>query len=222
MRSPAARRGGAPRSACRYGCAGVGSWTGSVRFGLRVQPGRRRRHVRERATGTPCRSASTPSPSGSLLPRPGSRTRRRRGARMSTTSSPSRRPFGKPALSPASTPNRFCVRRRRHAEVDLQRVGRHRVRRDLRQSGHARQQRRHDVGAVRLRHVQARNSRLMSFASSGFTHVLARTVRGVVVRLASRLNLSFLPSGMTTSLTSGLPSRLTWTHLRLAPCRVRR
>jgi hypothetical protein len=28
---------------------------------------------------------------------------------MSTTSSPRRRPFGKPALSPARTPNRFGV-----------------------------------------------------------------------------------------------------------------
>ena len=43
---------------------------------------------------------------------------------MSMTSSASRRPFGKPARSPPSTPRRFSVARRRGAEVDLERVNR--------------------------------------------------------------------------------------------------
>ena len=41
---------------------------------------------------------------------------------MSTTSSPGRRPFGKPALSPPMTPSRFCAcaRRRRDRRVEAQ------------------------------------------------------------------------------------------------------
>ena len=68
---------------------------------------------------------STPSPSGSLLPfRKPPMTR----SSMSTTSSASRRPFGNPACRRPM--HAEAVRRgvRGHAEVDLQRVGRRRVR----------------------------------------------------------------------------------------------
>ena len=71
---------------------------------------------------------STPSPSGSCLPPCSGFSSAPAITRssMSTTSSPSRRPFGKPAVSPASTPKRFGVGGRRDAQVDLERVGRHR------------------------------------------------------------------------------------------------
>src|SRR3954451_2837171 len=46
-------------------------------------------------------------------------------------------------------------RARRDAEVELERVGRSRVLRDLRQAGEAGQQRLHDVGAVVLLHAEA-------------------------------------------------------------------
>ena len=71
---------------------------------------------------------SMPSPSGSCLPPCSgfSSAPPMTRSSMSVTSSASRRPFGKPAWSPASRPKRFGVARRRDAEVELQRVGRHR------------------------------------------------------------------------------------------------
>ena len=72
---------------------------------------------------------------------------------MSTTSSPSRRPFGKPAVSPPITPKRSSVARRRHAEVELDRVDRGRALHALVlvQARDALEQRLHDVRAVVLR-----------------------------------------------------------------------
>ena len=67
---------------------------------------------------------------------------------MSTTSSPGRRPFGKPALSPPSTPSRFCdaPRRRRDRRVEPHLLGHDDVRR-LVDAVDAGQERRDEVGA---------------------------------------------------------------------------
>ena len=59
------------------------------------------------------------------------------------------------------------------------------------------------------------NSAFSTAASSGSSTYLpkfSRSLFGVV-----RLNLSLSPAGMTTSLTSGLPRRETWTHLPFDP-----
>src|SRR6185503_2566811 len=86
--------------------AGVGSWCGSVRLdgsesNPEVGPGRYGNTLRN---GLSFRS--TPSPSGTALP---FRIPATTCSSMSTTSSPSRRPFGNPALSPPITPKRFSV-----------------------------------------------------------------------------------------------------------------
>ena len=111
----------------------------------------------------------TPSPSGSLLPLRKPPTTR---SSMSTTSSPSLRPFGKPAVSPPMTPKRLLGRARRDAEVDLERVGGRCVRSDLRDAGDPGQQRLDDVGPVGLGHVEAREQDVEIFAGSGLTTYL--------------------------------------------------
>ena len=59
------------------------------------------------------------------------------------------------------------------------------------------------------------NRMLMTLASSGESTYLPKFFRSSLGCVA--LKKSFLPSGITTSLTSGLPRRLTWTSLGLAP-----
>ena len=135
--------------------------------------------------------SSTPSPSGQLVAL--QEARRRRAATMSTTSSVSRRPFGNPAVSPPSTPKRFRAGRGRHAEVDLQRVGRRRVRaRSAVRPGMPGQQRLHDVRAVRLRDVEAREQDVDDLRQLRRDDVLAVELR-VVGSAACALKRSFLP-----------------------------
>src|SRR3954453_1173370 len=99
-----------PLPSALYGCPGVGACAGSLRFGSDSNP-----PVGGATYGKLDRNGlsfrSTPSPSGSFLPPwfAGSRNPPITRSSMSTTSSPRRRPFGKPALSPASTPKRFSV-----------------------------------------------------------------------------------------------------------------
>src|SRR4051794_13725759 len=98
---------------------------------------------------------------------------------------------------------------RRRAEVDLQRVRRRSLRGDLGQARDAGQQRLHDVRAIRLGTFRPGYRMLMTFASSGESTYLPKFFRSFEGCVA--LKKSFFPSGMTTSFTSGLPRRLTWT-----------
>ena len=74
---------------------------------------------------------------------------------MSVTSSASRRPFGKPAVSPASTPKRFGVALGGTPRLSLSVSAAAGLRADLGQSGHAGQQRLDDVRPVRLLDAEA-------------------------------------------------------------------
>src|SRR4051794_22562306 len=86
-----------------WGGGGVGGCVGSLRLRLESGPASgAARYGNEDRNGLSLRS--TPSPSGRWLPTSSPPTTR---SSMSTTSSASRRPFGKPAVSPAMTPNRF-------------------------------------------------------------------------------------------------------------------
>ena len=57
------------------------------------------------------------------------------------------------------------------------------------------------------------NSAFRSRAGSGLSAYLPKFAASSAGSV--RLKRSFLPSGMTTSLISGLPRRLTWTHFAL-------
>ena len=70
------------------------------------------------------------------------------------------------------------VRRRCHAQVELERVGRGRVLADLRQTGHAGQQRLDDVGAVRLLDAEA-EQRVQEARRLGVESELAEVLRVV-------------------------------------------
>ena len=123
----------------------------------------------------------------------------------STTSSPGRRPFGKPALSPPMTPRRFCAASGVGAMLGVQpqHLGRRDVLR-LVQPGDAGQEHRDEVGARRRRRRDA-EERLDQHRQRRMRHVLQRTARRLSARCALNLSLSGKP--MTTSFTSGWPSR---------------
>ena len=105
---------------------------------------------------------------------------------MSTTSSPSRRPFGKPAMSPPSTPIRVGLERRRDRRVQPQHFRRPHAGR-LIQSGNARQEDRDQILARRRRRLDA-EQRDSSLGTSGSSTKGSATASSAG---SSELNMSF-------------------------------
>src|SRR5215207_2389705 len=210
------RRGLTPRRArgqtgwVHAGGWGTGAWAGSTRLSFESNP-----ESGSATYGNAPRNGlsltSTPSPSGICLPPSSGLSRAPAITRssMSTTSSFSRRPFGNPAVSPASTPKRlglalggtprltFSVSAGTGFEPNCVSPGT-----PVNSAW---------TMSVRSVSFTPRSNRAFSSrAGSGASAPAPKFAASFAGEV--RLNLSLRPIGMITSLISGLPSRLTWTQ----------
>ena len=131
-----------------------------------------------------------------------------------TMSSNTRRPFGKPASVPADQAERVRRGRRRDRHVQTQHVRERRARVVLEARDDARrdpcQQDRHEVCAVGLESGEVGEDARVQDGQQPRELGLLDVLREVAVGARLRaFQTSFLPSGTTTSLKSGLPSRET-------------